>query len=136
MFRSLRDIKCSPARFAGIGGSFNPGEGGGQEVKVLLRQPLKLLKEISSDFILSLWPRLQCQKLKWVKYLNVSTAMTGKNTCHELQCSMVILVKVLLASLLLLLLGLLFFTRGSELLLSPAATCANYFVQCVASSDF
>ena len=67
VFRSLRDIKGSPARFAGIGSSFNPGEGGGQEVKVLLRQPLKLLKEISSDFILSLWPRLQCQKLKWVK---------------------------------------------------------------------
>ena len=54
MFRSLRDIKCSPARFAGIGGSLNPGEGGGQEVKVLLRQPLELLKERSSDFILSL----------------------------------------------------------------------------------
>ena len=71
-----------------------------------------------------------------VKYLNIATAMTGKNTCHELQCSMVILVKVLLASLLLLLLGLLFFTRGSELLLSPAATCANYFVQSVAFSDF
>ena len=72
MFRSLRDIKGSPARFAGIGSSFNPGEGGGQEVKVLLRQPLELLKEISSDFILSLWPRLQCQKLKWVKYLNIA----------------------------------------------------------------
>ena len=63
MFRSLRDIKCSPARFAGIGGSFNPGEGGGQEVKVLLRQPLKLLKEISSDFILSLWALVTNKKL-------------------------------------------------------------------------
>merc|ERR1719397_2285674 len=55
------------------------------------------------------------------------------NFCQELQCSMMILTSVLLFSLLLLLtslpllllLDLLFFTRGSELLLS-SATCPSF----------
>ena len=37
------DIESPPSRLARVGGSFNPREWGGQEVKVLLRHPLELL---------------------------------------------------------------------------------------------
>ena len=38
-------IESPPSRLAGVGGSFDPRERGGQEVQVLLRHPLELLQK-------------------------------------------------------------------------------------------
>jgi len=40
-------IESPPSRLAGVGGSFDPREWGGQEVQVLLRHPLELLSGVT-----------------------------------------------------------------------------------------
>ena len=116
---NLRYVESPAPRLCRIGVGFNIRERGDQVVQVLLGHPLELLR-----ILVTIRPPGiddYCDTDQYIRRLQGSGFSLF--TCQEVQCSMVILTRVWPASsLFLLLLDLLFFAAGSELLLPAPVT--------------